>query len=47
MSYWYVFPTAEDLSFSDLVMKGRLVGETPVHLFDPINDYVASELTKR
>ncbi len=28
-------------------MKGRLVGQTPVHLFDPINDYVTSELVRR
>jgi len=29
------------------VLLGRLVGQTPVHLFDPINDYVTSELAKR
>jgi hypothetical protein len=29
------------------VLLGRLVGQTPVHLFDPINDYVATELAKR
>lgn len=29
------------------VLLGRLVGQTPVHLFDPINDYVTSELSKR
>ena len=29
------------------VLLGRLVGQTPVHLFDPINDYVTAELTKR
>lgn len=29
------------------VLLGRLVGQTPVHLYDPINDYVASELNKR
>lgn len=23
------------------------MGQTPVHLFDPINDFVASELNKR
>ena len=26
---------------------GRLVGQTPVHLYDPINDYVTSELSRR
>jgi hypothetical protein len=29
------------------ILLGRLVGQTPVHLYDPINDYVASELNKR
>ncbi|KAL3417842.1 hypothetical protein PVAG01_10851 [Phlyctema vagabunda] len=29
------------------VLLGRLVGQAPVHLFDPINDYVTTELTKR
>ncbi|KAF4626621.1 hypothetical protein G7Y89_g11537 [Cudoniella acicularis] len=29
------------------VLLGRMVGQTPVHLFDPINDYVTSELAKR
>lgn len=29
------------------VLLGRLVGQTPVHLFDPINDFVTSELSKR
>jgi hypothetical protein len=29
------------------VLLGRLVGQTPVHLFDPINDYVTAELAKR
>ena len=29
------------------VLLGRLVGQTPVHLFDPINDYVTAELNKR
>lgn len=29
------------------VLLGRLVGQTPVHLFDPINDYVTAELTRR
>ncbi len=29
------------------VLLGRLVGQTPVHLFDPINDYVTGELAKR
>jgi hypothetical protein len=29
------------------VLLGRLVGQTPVHLFDPINDYVTAELSKR
>lgn len=29
------------------VLLGRMVGQTPVHLFDPINDFVTAELTKR
>jgi hypothetical protein len=29
------------------VLLGRLVGQAPVHLFDPINDYVTAELSKR
>ena len=29
------------------VLLGRMVGQTPVHLFDPINDFVTSELNKR
>lgn len=29
------------------ILLGRLVGQTPVHLFDPINDYVTAELAKR
>lgn len=29
------------------VLLGRLVGQTSVHLFDPINDYVTAELAKR
>jgi hypothetical protein len=29
------------------VLLGRLVGQIPVHLYDPINDYVTSELNKR
>jgi hypothetical protein len=29
------------------VLLGRMVGQTAVHLFDPINDYVTAELTKR
>lgn len=29
------------------VLLGRMVGQTPVYLFDPINDYVTSELSKR
>lgn len=29
------------------VLLGRLLGQTPVHLFDPINDYVNAELSKR
>ncbi|KAI9781967.1 MAG: inositol polyphosphate 5-phosphatase [Geoglossum umbratile] len=29
------------------VLLGRLMGQTPVHLFDPINDFVTSELKKR
>jgi hypothetical protein len=28
------------------VLLGRLVGQTPVYLYDPINDYVNSELSK-
>jgi hypothetical protein len=29
------------------VLLGRLVGQTPVHLFDPMNDFVTAELSKR
>ncbi|KAH8815390.1 SacI homology domain-containing protein [Xylogone sp. PMI_703] len=29
------------------ILLGRLVGQMPVHLFDPINDYVTAELNKR
>ncbi|KAI9880671.1 MAG: inositol polyphosphate 5-phosphatase [Pleopsidium flavum] len=29
------------------ILLGRLMGQTPVHLYDPINDYVTSELIKR
>lgn len=29
------------------VLLGRLVGQVPVHLFDPINDYVTAELSRR
>ncbi|KAK7550750.1 SacI homology domain-containing protein [Phyllosticta citricarpa] len=29
------------------MLLGRLVGQFPVHLFDPINDYVMSELNRR
>lgn len=29
------------------VLLGRLVGQVPVHLFDPINDYVTAELARR
>ncbi|KAI1113640.1 SacI homology domain-containing protein [Nemania sp. NC0429] len=29
------------------MLLGRLVGQTPVHLFDPINDFVSLELGKR
>lgn len=29
------------------VLLGRMVGQAPVHLFDPINDYVSAELNKR
>ena len=29
------------------VLLGRMVGQTPVYLFDPINDYVTAELSKR
>ncbi|KAK8124964.1 Inositol-1 4 5-trisphosphate 5-phosphatase 1 [Apiospora kogelbergensis] len=29
------------------MLLGRLVGQAPVHLFDPISDYVTGELSKR
>ncbi|TQS38716.1 hypothetical protein Golomagni_00772 [Golovinomyces magnicellulatus] len=29
------------------VLLGRLVGQIPIHLFDPINDYVTAELSKK
>lgn len=29
------------------VLLGRLMGQNPVYLFDPINDYVTAELSKR
>ncbi|KAI9800582.1 MAG: inositol polyphosphate 5-phosphatase [Piccolia ochrophora] len=29
------------------LLLGRLMGQTPVHLFDPINDFVSSELNRR
>lgn len=29
------------------LLLGRLVGQTPVHLFDPISDYITGELGKR
>ncbi|KAK3077430.1 hypothetical protein LTS18_010282, partial [Coniosporium uncinatum] len=29
------------------MLLGRLMGQTPVHLYDPINDYVVSELSRR
>ncbi|KAI2629839.1 SacI homology domain-containing protein [Hypoxylon sp. NC1633] len=29
------------------LLLGRLVGQAPVHLFDPISDYISSELSKR
>ena len=29
------------------MLLGRLMGQAPVHLFDPINDYVVAELSKR
>ncbi|KAF2176670.1 hypothetical protein K469DRAFT_645357 [Zopfia rhizophila CBS 207.26] len=29
------------------MLLGRLMGQVPVHLYDPINDYVVSELSKR
>jgi hypothetical protein len=29
------------------MLLGRLMGQAPVHLYDPINDYVLAELTKR
>ena len=30
-----------------LKLKGRLVDQSPVYLYDPINDYVTAELGKR
>ncbi|OTB06676.1 hypothetical protein M426DRAFT_318736 [Hypoxylon sp. CI-4A] len=29
------------------LLLGRLVGQSPVHLFDPISDFIAGELSKR
>ncbi|KAI0176189.1 SacI homology domain-containing protein [Hypoxylon sp. FL1284] len=29
------------------MLLGRLVGQAPVHLFDPISDYISAELSKR
>ncbi|KAF1992884.1 hypothetical protein P154DRAFT_478416 [Amniculicola lignicola CBS 123094] len=29
------------------MLLGRLMGQAPVHLFDPINDFVLAEMTKR
>ncbi|KAI0841984.1 SacI homology domain-containing protein [Hypoxylon sp. FL0890] len=29
------------------MLLGRLVGQAPVHLFDPISDFISGELTKR
>ncbi|KAF4555326.1 SacI-like domain-containing protein 2 [Elsinoe fawcettii] len=29
------------------MLLGRLMGQAPVHLFDPINDWVSAELTRR
>lgn len=29
------------------MLLGRLIGQTPVHLYDPINEYVTAELSKR
>lgn len=29
------------------MLLGRLIGQMPVHLYDPINDWVTSELTRR
>ena len=29
------------------MLLGRLMGQTPVHLYDPINDFVNAELNKR
>jgi SacI homology domain/Endonuclease/Exonuclease/phosphatase family len=29
------------------LLLGRLIGQTPVHLYDPINDYVVSELNRK
>lgn len=30
-----------------MLVQGRLIGQTAVHLYDPINDYVTSELNRR
>ncbi|KAI4951112.1 hypothetical protein J4E91_003817 [Alternaria rosae] len=29
------------------MLLGRLIGQVPVHLYDPLNDYVVAELTRR
>lgn len=29
------------------MLLGRLIGQMPVHLYDPVNDYVTAELTRR
>jgi inositol-1,4,5-trisphosphate 5-phosphatase len=29
------------------MLLGRLIGQTPVHLYDPLNDYVVAELARR
>ena len=44
--YMNNFVDKERQNTMDLLL-GRLVGQTPVHLYDPINDYVQAELTKR
>lgn len=28
-------------------LQGRLINQSPVHLYDPINDYVNTELKRR
>ena len=29
------------------MLLGRLIGQTPVYLYDPVNDYVVNELSRR